>query len=270
LLCQFVRREITVALGGDGGDELFGGYDHYRRYLQRRKIFAPLERRLGRGSLRRVAAGVQNLGRMVGGEHRGGQVAALLGGREALYEYMRSHWRTELRAAPTPQWRAIRHPRCELEFAQLADATDYLPNDILVKVDRASMSTGLEVRSPFLDPEVIALAMSLPSQLRMHQGAGKPVLKEMLRSYLPADLIDRPKMGFRVPMTAWLRGKLKPIVQQLISEGLAVEGILPQSEVARVADEHLRGLANHEHKLWILIIFNEWYRSFFSRRTPAG
>ena len=268
ILSRFARSEVTVALSGDGGDELFGGYNHYRRYLRRRRRIAAVERWFGVALVRGVGGGLRRLADATGNRTIE-NAAVLLGGRQALYLHMRSQWRSELCVRSSSGWRAAAEYRDDLDFCQLADSTDYLPNDILVKVDRASMAASLEVRCPFLDADVVRASLQLPPGLRLQNDDGKIVLKRILRSYVPAHLVDRPKMGFRVPMASWLRRNLRPLLDRAVEEGAeSLEPILPRREVERVVREHLSGEVNHEHKLWNIIVFNEWRSWFFERSAP--
>jgi asparagine synthase (glutamine-hydrolysing) len=135
----------------------------------------------------------------------------------------------------------------------------YLLDDILFKVDRASMYTSLEVRAPFLDVGVVELINSLPDSYKQERFGGKKVLKRLMRGKLPDSIIDRPKKGFGIPLSSWLRHELRPLCEDLLSEPkIRKDGLLNPREVARLRDEHIAGRANHRKKLWTLMAFRMW------------
>ena len=141
----------------------------------------------------------------------------------------------------------------------LLDFTNYLVDDILVKVDRASMATSLEVRAPFLDHRIVELAWSLPLQMRYDSSGGKKVLRELLSRYVPRQLTDRPKMGFGVPVAEWLRGSLRPWAEELLHpQRLAQEGLLNPEAVARTWKQHQCGWCDHSDVLWSILMFQAW------------
>ena len=150
----------------------------------------------------------------------------------------------------------------------LADALGYLPDDILVKLDRATMSTSLESRVPFLDPGVIEFAWRLPMSLKVRQGQGKWGLRQVLYRYVPAELIERPKMGFGVPIDSWLRGPLRDWAEALLDEGrLRREGFLRPEPIRRFWHEHLTGRRNWQYILWNALVFQAWHEA--QRREVA-
>jgi asparagine synthase (glutamine-hydrolysing) len=141
----------------------------------------------------------------------------------------------------------------------LADARGYLADDILAKVDRATMAVGLEGRAPFLDHRVAEFAFRLPIEQKIHIGVGKWLLKQVLYRHVPAALIDRPKMGFGVPIDSWLRGPLKPWAEELLDPSrLHSEGFLRVETVRRAWDEHQSGRRNQQHFLWNVLMFEAW------------
>ena len=141
----------------------------------------------------------------------------------------------------------------------LADQLQYLPNDILVKGDRASMSFGLETRAPFLDYKVAEFAWSLPRNFRIHNNNGKRILREILYKYVPQNLIDRPKQGFGMPVNEWLRGPLKEWADDLFSKSkLPADGILDGDQVRLIWDQHISGSRNWEYKLWPVLMWQQW------------
>jgi len=141
----------------------------------------------------------------------------------------------------------------------LRDTLGYLPGDILTKVDRASMSTGLEVRAPFLDHRVVEFAASCPLELKLKQGTGKWILRQVLYDYVPQTMIDRPKMGFAVPLGTWLRGPLKDWASDLMtSDLLKKQGWLDEALVTQKWEEHQKGIRNWENQLWGVLMFQSW------------
>jgi asparagine synthase (glutamine-hydrolysing) len=150
---------------------------------------------------------------------------------------------------------------------QNLDTQLYLAEDILTKVDRASMAVSLEVRAPFLDPRVAEYAASLPSNYKLRGRKSKYILKRAVSGLLPAFVARRPKKGFGVPFAEWLKGKLRPLARDLLSpERVRKAGVFNPTHVARLQDEHERGVANHRKLLWTLLMFELWHESFIE--TP--
>jgi asparagine synthase (glutamine-hydrolysing) len=145
------------------------------------------------------------------------------------------------------------------EFMLYLDTMTYLPDDILTKVDRASMGASLENRVPFLDPEVAALAWRMPFDLKVRDGTGKWLLRQLLYRYVPQSIVDRPKMGFGIPLGAWLRDPLRDWAEDLLSpDRLRREGYLAPDYVARIWDEHQSGRCDREYELWDVLMFQAW------------
>ncbi|HYE99278.1 MAG TPA: asparagine synthase-related protein, partial [Planctomycetota bacterium] len=142
------------------------------------------------------------------------------------------------------------------EAAGFADLHTYLPHDILVKVDIASMANGLEVRCPFLDPEVVELALRMPARVRM----GKAVVRRAFEGLCPPGTFDRPKQGFGVPVAEWLRGELRPLLEEA-TRSLEGRGWLDGGEIRRLREEHLSGAADHRDRLWLLLVLELWART---------
>lgn len=281
LVSRLAREHVTVALTGDGGDEMFGGYYRHR--------YGPAWRRLARAprALRLLAAGVMEavptsvfnaafaglawaLPERRRGDPMGDRLKKVarkwgVADQEAYLEQM-------YRICDAPRYLSGREAASEItrfaasgaplsfeERAILSDVRRYLPGDLLVKVDRASMACGLEARAPFLDTGVFAFASSLPMEMKVGRASGKLVLQEVLGRHLPRTLWDRPKKGFGVPIDRWLRGELKDWAGDLLSpESLARAGMLDAREVGRVWDEHQRGVANHAAEIWTLAMFQAW------------
>ena len=205
---------------------------------------------------------------------------------EAMYMRLVTHWEPEtiVPAAREPltivtdptRWPPgddIRHRMMVL------DAVTYLPDDILAKVDRASMATSLEVRVPLLDPEIVSFAWSLPSSMKISDGRGKVPLRDLLGRRLPQELLDRPKMGFGIPLGDWLRGPLRGWAEDLLdAKRLGNEGIVDEPSVRSAWSEHLSGRRNRQYELWDVLMLEAWLGSQLdpvrgpktALRPPAG
>jgi asparagine synthase (glutamine-hydrolysing) len=151
------------------------------------------------------------------------------------------------------------------------DATTYLPNDILTKVDRASMSVALEVRAPFLARDIVEFAFSLPDSFRMRGLRGKRILRDAVRDQLPPAIIRRPKKGFGMPVGAWLNGSLRDLTNDLLAPAAVRDaGFFRPSAIARLLDEHHRHVADHRKPLWTLLMFELWRRAQVTSRLQAA
>ncbi|MDQ3678593.1 MAG: asparagine synthase C-terminal domain-containing protein, partial [Actinomycetota bacterium] len=259
---RLAREHVTVALSGDGGDELFGGYARYRvgRML-----------RLAALTPRPVAIALQRRG----GDSRSARWARVFGALAAasdestMYREVVSVWRSYELARLMPEadpadfeWGAFGwNSGGPTERMMRCDARTYLVDDILQKVDRASMSVGLEARNPLLDPSVVALAMRSVGRAEQQPGT-KQLLREALRRELPVELVDRPKMGFAVPVGEWMRHSLRPMVGDLVMNRKATEY---DHAVARtVVKDHLTGHREAGHQVWTLLMFELWRDSWLS------
>ncbi len=285
LVSRMARAHVTVALSGDGGDELFGGYDRYQQVerLERfRRALPRSTRRVLGATLERLSVDTwDRLGGIVprnllppGLRHRTGhrmhKVARLLAADEASDVYaslMSVENRTDGlvigMADQVPEFTGINSPCLEawspLERSMLIDTLTYLPGDLLTKVDRASMAASLEVRVPFLDPGLFQFAWGLSDEHRVRDGRGKWLLRELLRRSLPDHLIDRPKMGFGIPVGEWLRGPLRPWADELLDPVLLGEqGYLDPTVVQRRWSAHRDGRADLTFQVWSLLMFQAW------------
>jgi asparagine synthase (glutamine-hydrolysing) len=282
LVSELAHRRVTVALSGDGGDEIFGGYNRYvaGTRLWRHLGGVPLPIRRGAASLadaipprvwdRAGAAADWFLPATRRGVITGNRVQKLatvldLGSIDEMYTRLVSTWPEPGRLVrggrePELPWRAVEtnfpHPADRM---MLLDLLGYLPDDILAKVDRASMGTSLEVRAPLLDHRVVEFAWRLPLRQKIRGGVSKWLLRRVLERYVPRSLFERPKHGFGVPIDAWLRGPLREWAEDLLSEErLAREGFFDPAPVRSALREHLQGRRNRQYQLWTVLMFQSW------------
>jgi asparagine synthase (glutamine-hydrolysing) len=286
LVATLARDAVTVALTGDGGDELFGGYD---RYVGLDKIWQRLRllpyparvalakridlidrldsRRWNMGSWERDdSSATRRAHRLV---VKARKIARLLRcqWREDLYQELLSSWSNTARlvpgAAPLPTaLNDVSHLMPSATFAQQMmhlDLMFYLPDDVLVKVDRAAMAVSLETRTPFLDHRVVEFAATLPLRAKLRNKQSKWILRQLLDRYVPREFVERPKMGFGVPLHDWLRGPLREWADAILDPAhIARHGLFDPVEVRHVWEEHLRGYSNNTATLWPVLMFDRW------------
>lgn len=290
LVMRLARQHVTVALSGDGGDELFGGYN---RYFLGPKVWrrlgwmpGPVREALG-GALGAVSPAAINrmaarLGPRLGIAQPGDKVhklaSRLRGVRslDDLYVALVSEWDDPAaividgRMPPNLLDRRGHWPRLADPVARMMalDGLTFLPDDILAKVDRASMAVSLETRAPFLDRDVVEFAWSLPMSMKLRDGQGKWLLRRLLDRHVPRHLIDRPKMGFGIPLDDWLRGPLRDWAEALLAEDrLRAEGYFDPAPVRAAWTRHLRGEAALGYRLWSVLMFQAWLEA---NRRPAA
>jgi asparagine synthase (glutamine-hydrolysing) len=281
LVSRFAREQVTVALTGDGGDELFAGYNRHfaapRLWRQLQKVPQPLRAATG-SPLSRVPSqfwsGVAGLlpGRRQ--PHLGGKLqkafrlAASAGSFDEVYCSFLDEWSQE----PSPVIGADGTGEAfDLEVGAGApdavrmmycDAVSYLPDDILAKVDRASMAVALETRIPFLDHRVAELAARVPLSLKIDGGRGKHILRRLLDRLVPRDLIERPKAGFAIPVGTWVKGPLRPWAEELLDpSAMRADGWLDPDIVQRRWSDHLSGRRDSTPAIWSILMFQAWLRS---------
>jgi len=291
LVSEFTRRHVTVALSGDAGDEFFGGYNRYfwsQRLWSRFRRVPMRMRMLGRDLIKSVSPYIWE--RVVGlGNHAVPKRYRVRGGGDKMHKLARILDAKTLDAlylelVSNPQWAssALSHPEAlhspftnwedttvalgNVESMMFLDQMTYMTDDILCKVDRASMSTGLEARVPFLDNQLTEFAWSLPLEFKIRGGMGKWPLRQVLKRYVPEELFERPKMGFGIPIGGWLRGPLRDWAEDLLSEANLEDGGWLNAKVVRDNwAEHLSGRRNLVHQLWSILMFLSWKRKWIDR-----
>jgi asparagine synthase (glutamine-hydrolysing) len=270
---QAARTHVTVVLSGDGGDELFGGYDRYiphprvaafDRYSPRalRSLAAIAARRLPHG-----ARGKNFLRHVSKGDHGRYLDSIRFYSADEKEPLLTAEVRMAL-SEPEPETRLATHfqryqglpwPSQMMRF----DAETYLPEDVLVKVDRMSMAHSLESRVPLLDNNVIAFAAALPSALKIKNQRRKHILKEAAATLLPRDILDRPKQGFAIPLEMWFRGCLRELfADTLLSASSLERGYFQKEFIRRIVEEHVSGRRDHTLRLWQLVVFERWHRQY--------
>jgi asparagine synthase (glutamine-hydrolysing) len=275
------RRHVTVALNGDGGDECFAGYNRYAamRLSERyRKLPGVLRERVIRqavgwlpASESKRAGRVRSLKRFLAAaslppvERYLSWVSTF--GPEAKQEFYTEEFRRETEGHDAERWLAPWFARANgagvVDAAQLADTMTYLPNDLLVKVDIASMAVSLEARSPFLDHHVIEFAATLPENLKLRGLTTKYILKQTLKKLLPSENLKRGKMGFGVPVGHWFRGQMQGFLREnLLSEKFARRNLFRPEGVSRMVELHTRGERDYTHQLWTLLMLELWFQRF--------
>jgi asparagine synthase (glutamine-hydrolysing) len=282
LVSEMTKQHVTVALSGDGGDELFGGYNRYflgqalwenvsyvpsvvLQFLSRfiTRVSPQMWDQLGR-YFRKITPQLKN-----NAGDKLYKLAELLTVKtqDEMYQHFVSHWKYSEALIIGAQ---IPYKECTdttsltglkefIEQMQLMDMLGYLPDDILTKVDRAAMGVSLETRTPFLDHRVVEFAWRIPLSMKIRNGQGKWILRQLLYKYIPKELIERPKMGFGVPIGSWLRGPLREWAESLLDESrLMNEGYLNPDPIRKKWVEHLSGKRNWQYHLWDVLMFQAW------------
>lgn len=296
LVSKLARREVTVALSGDGGDEIFAGYKKYQDFnlLQYLARF-PAPVLLAMASLARIlplpkarswqAMPLGRIGHWLAArqfkEKALGMARFLEVSRapEEMYIRLASIWKTPAELVPgalepstfltaSAQWPRLGN---YVRVATAVDMLGYLPDDILVKVDRAAMAVSLETRIPLLDHRLLELVARLPLKMSYWSGTSKALLRKVLYRFVPRPLVERPKMGFKIPVDSWLRGKLRAWAEDLLAPNrLEAEGFLARNLIRQKWQEHLAGVHNWGGYLWPVLMFQAWQERWLSSTKPLS
>ena len=287
LVAELARQHVTVSLSGDGGDELFGGYNRYFVGARVRRWLRLVPGALRRGATRAIRRWSpeqwdRGFGVATGGGRRtlpwalsGDRLYKLAdvldnGSDRAMYLDLVSHWRDPSQVvrggheAATILTEPDRWATVDglLPWMMYMDLVSYLPDDILVKVDRSSMNVSLESRAPYLDHTIVEFAWRLPLEMRVRGGEGKWILKQVLYRYVPKSMLGRPKMGFGVPLGAWLRGPLRGWAEALLEpKRLEKEEYFNSESITRKWMEHQAGTRNWQYLLWDILMFQAWLQA---------
>lgn len=281
LVAKMAREHVTVCLSGDGGDEAFGGYNRHvwsRRIREKTGWLPQGVKNLVADAIASVSprtwdAAYEKISPLLPDSLKartpGDKIRKLAHGLaastgEELYAELTALWRENIvlgaGLSGAPAETAPFDGGLDLAEEMMArDAATYLPDDVLVKVDRATMGVSLESRAPFLDHRLVEFAWTLPLDFKIREGRGKWILRKLLEKYVPAELFERPKMGFALPIDSWLRGSLRDWAESLLNESrLKQEGYLDPAPVARAWAEHLSVRHNRQDLLWSVLMFQSW------------
>lgn len=286
-VCELARQRVKVALSGDGGDETFAGYRRYRWHLHEERVrglLPPMIRRSLFGFLAAIYPQAQWVPRPLRAKTTFQELACdsiqgYFNNVSLLPDRIRSRLFSDsfkrrlqgYHASEVLQKHLEQAPEHPLSRVQYLDFKTYLPGDILTKVDRASMAHGLEVRVPILDHQLVEWAAGIPPNLKLRGRNGKYIFKKALESYLPKDILYRPKMGFAVPLAAWLRGPLRQRMRQvLLSPLLAESGIFEMNFLQRMVDDHEAGRGDYSPVLWALLMFEASWRRLLEGGEEAS
>ncbi|HXG84939.1 MAG TPA: asparagine synthase (glutamine-hydrolyzing) [Pyrinomonadaceae bacterium] len=283
LLSRFVKKHVTVALGGDGGDEIFAGYPTYYAHKVA-NIYGAIPQFLRNNLIEPIVNNLPVSNKNLSFDYKAKRFVAA-----SKYDLVTRHhsWfgsfsidrqndllsKDVLARTSGDIYKGAKDllettdAQTEIEQMQFLDMNFYLAEDILTKVDRASMAVSLEVRAPFLDYRVAEFAASLPLEYKLNGSVGKYILKETVKNLLPASIIKRPKKGFGIPIAEWLKGKLNPLMHDLLApEKLKNQGLFNPDFVQKLIKEHEQNVASHHKQLWTLLVFQLWYDNFMNRK----
>jgi asparagine synthase (glutamine-hydrolysing) len=275
VVSELARQHVTVALTGDGGDEAFAGYERYAAVGLANRVALP-----GAGTAARALrwAGRSEPRSRANRAGRLLEIAALPAGARygRLMEVFPASLRAELWdpgvvARPVPAWELLGGPAAGISGLQRLDIATYLPGDLLLKADLASMAHSLELRSPLLDHTVLELGLALPDRLKLDGRRGKVALRRAYADALPPLVAARGKTGFGVPIARWFREELRTLAGDvLLGETARARGLFRPGAVARLLDEHVSGRADHAHRIWCLLMLELWQREHVDAGSPAA
>jgi asparagine synthase (glutamine-hydrolysing) len=280
LISRLAKQKVTVAISGDGGDEIFGGYN---RYIVAPRLFSWLEgkplflRRLARNMITSISPQLWDMINFSSSHQLGEKahkISKLLDAKSEweIYSRLIKIWHESIPVLGygidsdisynfenEDRFSYLDKAGSFSEKMMLADAATYLPDDILVKVDRAAMNSSLETRVPLLDYRVVSFASTLPLDMKIYNGESKWILRQLIDRYLPRSLVNYPKSGFAIPLHEWLRGPLRDWAESLLNlNRLEQEGFFDPLPIRKLWNEHLSGKFNHQYALWSVLMFQAW------------
>jgi asparagine synthase (glutamine-hydrolysing) len=285
LVSEVASRSVKVVLSGDGGDEVFGGYETYvAQSLDRlyRVLPSPLRRsvlpalmsyvppqRAKKGVINKAKRFIEGAALPPSLQHTRWMMFMNEQDKQQLYESSIHRLLNGDTAAALMESYFGQLPHADpLVQQQYVDLKTYLVDDILTKVDRMSMAASIEARVPLLDHRVVEFALSLPPHLKLHRGQTKVILRRVMANRIPEAVLNKPKEGFSIPLKHWLCGPLRPMMEELLSpESIRRRGLFQANSVGQWISAHLSGQANHSHRLWALMVFELWYRSVLDARV---
>ncbi len=271
LVSRFAREGVTVALSGDGGDEMLGGYNRHvqgpniwrKMRMMPRVVRSGLSQVIQRMPVNQLDGLSRKHPQLGAGLHKAASILSL-DTQEEIYKRLIGKWVEPPIASGEAFEKNLDLPKAELSFAESMmfwDSVGYLPNDILTKVDRASMAVSLEARAPLLDKRLYEYVWSLPEDMKIRNGQGKYLLRQILKRHVPEKLFERPKQGFNMPVGDWLRGPLKDWAEDLLDEKtLKDQGLLNSAMIRKTWQAHSDGQGNHAERLWSVLMFQAWQK----------
>jgi asparagine synthase (glutamine-hydrolysing) len=283
LLSRFVRQHVTVALGGDGGDEIFAGYPMYPGH-QVAEIYTAVPRFVRTALVEPLVSALPVSTKNLSFDYKAKRfvASARFDPVTRHHSWFGSFWIDEQERLLTKEVRDATQAdiyRGAKELLHICDATEliermqfidmnfYMAEDILTKVDRASMAVSLETRAPFLDPRIAEFAASLPLSYKLRRQKGKIILKQSVKELLPPEILDRPKKGFGIPIADWLKKRLNPLLHDLLApQRLKEQGLFDSDYVQKLIVEHESGRASRHKELWTLLVFQLWFNNFLNVR----
>lgn len=282
LLSRFVRKHVTVALGGDGGDEIFAGYPMYFGHKVA-SIYAAIPQFLRNNLIEPIVNNLPVSNKNLSFDYKAKRFVAaskfdLVTRHHSWFGSFPIDWQEDLLSRNVLENTSgdiykgakdllkICDARNEIEQMQFLDMNFYMAEDILTKVDRASMAVSLEVRAPFLDPRVAQFAAQMPVEYKLRGRKGKYILKKAVEPFLPKNILHRPKKGFGIPIAEWLKGRLNPLMHDLLApKRLKEQGLFNEKFVQKLIEEHETNSASHHKQLWTLLVFQLWFDNFLEK-----